>query len=418
MNRRLKLIEMTSTFLSLSLLLSISNVARAEVPDYLKTYKDDVKLLQLSQIPLLDEVENPQSDEVAITEEMIRLFNMNAEANRNADGTLNRGTHAKGVCFQAKVRLFSNDELTSQFRYPERLANRLKQGTFAGVGERAAYVRFANADGFGRVQSDTVDDVRGFSFSMQTDKRDYAGTQLQDFMMNSAPGFITPGIKEFSELVKLGALQMKHPKDFKLQINDLPNVFYFGDLFRNLSDPRLGNLTGHNTKSFATQEYWADLPYSHGLNDQGRVRDFVKYKVTPCDGRGTQKLLNTNGLASNYLQKDIAARAKSGQVCFYIQAQFFDLDDQRNSLRLSDPRKTWNLSDWIENGGALWDEDVMPFYTVAKIEIPRESSDQISCGDRYISTRLHSNVENMPVGSIARVRPIVEEISRFRRMGH
>lgn len=58
----------------------------------------------------------------------------------------------------------------------------------------------------------------------------------------------------------------------------------------------------------------------------------------------------------------------------------------------------------------------MPFYTVAKVEIPSPAK-TIDCSKEYINTRLHSSPHNQPLGSIARVRTLVEETSRARRMG-
>ena len=138
---------------------------------------------------------------------------------------------------------------------------------------------------------------------------------------------------------------------------------------------------------------------------------------------------------SDYLQKEITDRARDGKVCFLFQVQFLDADKLRaskpasyflNSLQKAgkemnsdwlpkSDQSQWSVTDWVENGGLLWSEKDMPFYTVAKIEIPART-ESISCDNQYINTRLHSNPENQPIGSIARVRTLVEEISRARRM--
>ena len=75
----------------------------------------------------------------------------------------------------------------------------------------------------------------------------------------------------------------------------------------------------------------------------------------------------------------------------------------------------WSLSDWVENGGLEWKESVLPFYTVGRISIPAGENNEVSCEDKFINTRLNSNEDNQPMGSLARVRTLVEENSHARR---
>lgn len=375
-----------------------------------KASEDSPHLKALRAIPLVKGLENPAADEAEVASQLVQIFERFADHNRNTDGTLNRGTHAKGECFKGELNLFSAEELKYKFGYTDSLISRLRKGFFEIYGPLPATLRFANADGVGRKQDDRIGDVRGFSFSVGTPETftaDYLGTHRQDFMMNSTPEFATGGIHDFLEVVKAANIATYHDFSF------LPNLFALGMISNSVKKIDQGNQAGKGVTSYAHTEYWGNLPYTHGSSD------LIKYKAVPCDGFGTQHLAAVDGLDPNYLQKDIENLANSSGVCFYLQLQLFDLQKLKDSGLPSDQAR-WSVSDWVENGGVLWDEKVLPFYTIGKIETMRTqgSASQVSCDDEYINTRLHGNPDNLPIGSIARVRTIVEETSRARRMGN
>lgn len=360
----------------------------------------------LNSIPLVAGLERKRDNEDSIAATLIQTFKDFADKNRTSSGELHRGTHAKGTCFAGDFNLIKPTALEEHYGVPKSVVSRLKKSFFASEGTYPASMRFANADGLGRLQSDATPDIRGFSFSVQTPDAitDYSGTHRQDFMFNSAPAFATGGIHEFLELVKV-------VNDVTYHAHDIPNVFYVPAVLKDAKEGAAQNAKGGNIKSYATEEYWNNLPYTHGsvLQGQEQARDLVKFKVTPCDGKGAQHYPAGTTLDGEYLQKEITSRAEAGEVCFLFQVQFFDIE------QLKPNHPDWSVVDWVENGGLLWDEKLMPFYTVAQISIPKNSH-PISCDTQYINTRLHSNPDNQPVGSIARVRTLVEEISRARRM--
>ena len=393
-------------FVLLGLTFGISSFATENVTSL---YASDPRIAVLNSIPAVSGYEKVPSTEPQTINELVQIFDSFADKNKSSSGVLHRGTHAKGQCFRGQVEVFNESELTAEFHYPLAVVQRLKQGIFAQDKTWPALLRFANADGFGRIQDDRIADVRGFSLSMMTDAKDFSGEYRQDFMFNSAPAFVAGNADEFLAFVKtavyLGDPKHATPPDLKI----LPIVIW--DLLR----PSTGNGTGKNTKSYASQEYWAELPYTHGVDEAGRPLEVVKYKVTPCDGRGSQHLKSTKGLDPDYLQQDIRERAAQGQVCLLLQAQLFDLEALQKANRFS-PKGSWAVADWIENGGSLWDEKALPFFTIARIQIPSSEHPETSCQDKYINTRLHATMADQPMGSIARVRTIVEEISRLRRM--
>lgn len=371
---------------------------------------DNENMQILLAIPLVKDLEKQEDSELEDTTQLIDLFGQFADRNRNADDSLNRGTHAKGKCFKGSLEIFSAEELTKNFNINSDLAIRLKQGLWSYDGKLPANLRFANANGMGKIQSDKEPDVRGFSFSVlaPSSLKTYVPNGRQDFMMNSTPQFASGGIHEFLEVVKTANTLIY--KDFSY----FPNPLYTAAVIRDLKLIAQGNKDGGNLKSLAHINYWSNLPYTHGMRPDGHVVDVVKYKATPCDGKGKQERSDLTGLADDYLQQEILQAAEAGDICMNMQVQFMDLGALKKTA--SWRQKRWTATDWIENGGLLWDEADMPFYTVGRVTVEKESSSEISCEDQYINTRLHSNPENQPVGSIARVRTLVEENSRSKRM--
>ena len=376
---------------------------------------DTENIQTLLNIPLVKNLERPDSTEERDTLQLIDLFEGFALKNRMQDGSLNRGTHAKGKCFRGYLEVLSTSQMKDQ-NISEKLSMRLKRGIWNQDGQWPIVMRFANANGMGKIQSDKEPDVRGFSFSVAGLKSlgTFSGTGRQDFMMNSTPQFATGGIREFVEVVK--AANNLIYRDFTY----LPSPRYYPAIGRALRLISEGNKNGSLLKSYAHMNYWSNLPYTHGINEEGQALDVVKYKATPCDGNGVQRLSNLKDLSDNYLQEEIVDRVHNKGLCFFIQVQFMNLEALKKNSSFS--QRKWTVTDWVENGGLLWDEKDMPFYTVGRvlIEAPsqKNSPSEVSCDDQYINTRLHSNPANQPVGSIARVRTLVEENSRQERMNH
>lgn len=372
-----------------------------------KTMTFSANIKTLMSIPLMKGVESPRDDEGEVAETLIKIFDSFANRNRGADGGLHRATHNKGTCFHGRVTIFSDEELR-KLGEPAENVERLHQGFFSYTGMHLATLRFANADGLGRHQSDKTPDVRGFSFTVQVPEiTDYTGAHRQDFMFNSTPAFAAGGVYEFHELVKLVNILTYHDLTY------IPSALTLPAVLRDAKLGAAGNSAGGGIVSYATEEFWGNLPYSHGIDSSGEPKDIVKFKVTPCDGKGTQYLPNPSAAGDDYLQADIVDRAKKGEICFNLQVQFFDLEKLRSIGTAK--QKGWNTVDWVEEGGLLWDEKELPFHTVGQVKIAAGAV-PISCDKQYINTRLHSYVETQPLGSIARVRTLVEENSRARRM--
>lgn len=362
----------------------------------------------LDSIPLIPDLERPASDENHIKENLVAIFASFAKRNQNKDGSLNRGTHSKGQCFDGNFKIFSREELKQRFSYSDDLIGRIKKGLFEIDETLRTEVRLANADGLGRRQRDGMGDVRGLSYTVYSDSiDDFAGSGRQDFMMNSTPGFSNGSILGFYEVVKTANTLVYRDFTYK------PNPLHIGEIVSGLSAIAGGNSDHENISSLADINYWSNIPYTHGVGSHLQGEEVVKFEAEPCSGIRSQ---NVDLEHENYLQEDIVKRAEDGSICFDIKLQFFNRDKLLTHKSFKKRKfKKWDKQDWIENGGLDWPESVLPFYHVARITVPKGSTTQ-DCSTRYVNTRIHSTVDNLPIGSISRVRTYVEEKSRANRM--
>ncbi|MES2963088.1 MAG: catalase [Bdellovibrionota bacterium] len=359
----------------------------------------------LESIPLFQNYEKRVSGEDDKAETLVEIFTKIQNEGRTR--VLERGTHSKGSCFNGELKVLSAQEIKAISKSDDVTIARVRQGLFSREGVLPTTVRFANAKG--QTNPDTVGDVRGLSLSVDTTGRGVAvnGDAVQDYMFNSSPMFAVRNIVEFTELLKAARLAQ--------------GDFYFLNPLYIKSTLRAKNLLEeferNDTVSYAVESYWSNVPYSHGLKADGSPREIVKLKMSPCDPSSLRRE-GSAGKAPDYLQKDIDLRAARGHVCMVLSAQLFD-QKKIEATGLHSGRKT---SDWIENGGELWDEKTLPFVPVARLTITGDdasavtSSKKFSCETFAISTLIHSQRGHQPLGSLARVRSIVEENSRARRM--
>lgn len=346
--------------------------------------------------------------EQEITKTLVNIFKELQDENISRDGQLNRATHNKGSCFNGKFRVLSDQELKDQAEFKklknsDKLIQRLRRGIYSDIEDYNAEIRFANAKGTGKYQADTKGDVRALSFSLDLNGKikDHMGDSRQDFNANSTPMFAVNNIEEF-----LGVMEVV---TFSPGLAALKNAGAVKNGIKAILDNERTDVL-----SYATEQYWGNVPYTHGIEKNGKASDLVKFRLTPCDG--DLKRQPSYGKEDDYLQVDIAKRANEGKVCFNFQLQFFNHHALTTYAIDHDKEKiSWNQAKWVEEGGAEWPESVSKFYTVAKLEIPAGAERQ-NCGDRYINPRLHSTRENMPIGSLARVRAEVELSSMERRM--
>lgn len=379
----------------------LNSSAEARIPH------DNKNLDILNSIPIEIGYEEKSKYEDKIAHELDLIFKKIAEESIDNDRLLNRGTHAKGLCFNGEMKVYSKNELKNIFKYDSYKIEKLKQSIFKGDNKYDLEVRFAN--GKGQKNPDTANDVRAIAFSVLTNGQftNVSGTDRFDFMMNSSPMFAVNNITEFYEL-------MKAARVFQGDLSYLINPLYFKRVLKAKS--LLDQYERNDSKSYATEEYWGNVPYVLGRTLTDAPSQIAKFKVTPCDGLKRQSE-PSNGKAANYLASDIKKRVSNGEVCFFLKVQEFNQAKLRAHYQNSE-QKNWSTAEWIENGGELWPEEILPYYTIARITIKGQESlvDLNECNKRSINTRLNSNHELLPIGSLARVRTYVEEKSRERRM--
>ncbi len=379
------------------LVLTNSTFARSEHLEHLQV---------LNNIELVQGYEKALPNEKSITLSLDEIFRkVMIEASSIHNGK-ERATHAKGVCFDGRLKVYTKDELQYAFQYSPKTIDQIRQSFFKNEGEYPLEVRFANAKG--QKNPDTTPDVRAISFSIDTNNliKDFANEPRLDFIMNSSPMFAVNNIVEFHELMK--TVRTLSGDFYFINPLYLPKVKKAADLLKEYER--------NDIVSFATENYWSNVPYVYGRNENGSPREIAKFKVTPCES-STRISESSAGKAPDYLQTEIKNRVTEVGACFYLQVQIFNKNALKNSL--DSEQEKWTTEDWIENGGEHWKEEVLPFYTIAKISLkPDEAKlvDNETCTKRYYNTRIHGTKEIMPIGSLSRVRAYVEERSRARRL--
>lgn len=359
----------------------------------------------LNSMPLIRGVESADASEGKYADVLAKIFaKIQDEAKAKRAANPFRGTHAKGSCFEARLSVYSKEELKNSLHYPEALASRLTHGLFSEPAKYPVVARFAN--GKGQHNSDKVNDVRAISFSIDTRGREPSanGDFRQDFMFNNTPLFATRNILEFYELMKTARVAQG-------DLSYIVNPLHLGSTLR--AKKLLDTFERNDNMSYAVENYWSNVPYSYGAKADGSPAEIVKFKMSPCDGKATPHE-PSDKKADDFLQADINKRVQAGGTCFLMQAQLLNSAAlAKASGKRSDAKRT--VTDWVENAGELWDEKVLPFYTIAKLDLLPGAA--LSCDDQAFSTRIHSTRSLQPLGSLSRVRSIVEETSRARRMG-
>jgi hypothetical protein len=144
-------------------------------------------------------------------------------------------------------------------------------------------------------------------------------------------------------------------------------------------------------KSLVTAHYSSTLPYALGSS-------IVKYRLIAA-----QPVQVTEPSASpNYLAEDLKRRLLAGSISFLIEAQSF-VDDTVTP---------------IDRATQRWEEDISPFVTVARLEIPAQDIDQAgqaAYGEGLAFSPWRTLHENRPLGSIADARRIAYPASAALR---
>jgi hypothetical protein len=135
-------------------------------------------------------------------------------------------------------------------------------------------------------------------------------------------------------------------------------------------------------QSLVSARYSSTLPYALGSA-------IVKYRLIAAEPVQD----SPPGASPNYLADDLKLRLKAGAIAFLIEAQPF-VDDSVTP---------------IDRATERWEEQISPFVTVARLDIPAQDIDQpgqAAYGESLAFSPWRTLHENLPLGSIADARRI------------
>lgn len=197
-----------------------------------------------------------------------------------------RVQHAKVLC------AVNNAELIISDRLPKELTNEVIQ---PGCKFSDCYVRFSNASG--RVQSDSVSDLRGLAIrAMASDNQPF------DMLMTNAQASHARTAKQFMAFVKAGTHKSRIRMIFSLlwQIGLLETIRMIRTLLKQ---------TKRKVYSLGAETFWSRSPYKIG---DCAFQFFAEGQLPPS--QLSEKTLEN----PNYLSKDIINRLKERSIDFKI----------------------------------------------------------------------------------------------------
>lgn len=271
--------------------------------------------------------------------------------------------------------------LTADFQVLADLPVSLQHGVFQPSKQYRATVRFSNGSPDAEA-ADRERDTRGMAIKLLgvtgpklLDIADQA--DAQDLLLMTSPVFFVNNAEDYA-----AAMQILNG-DSLLAYLRLPFVLGWQGsinaakmLSTRIDDP------------LATR-YWSAVPYQFGLGAQRRA---VKYSARPCAQQALQTV-DGDQSAHNYLRTVLADRLKNQSACMEFMLQ----------VRSSD-----SLS--VEDVVSEWEEEVAPFYPVAKLVFPPQQFDtdehHQAC-EAMSFNPWHGLEAHRPLGAVNRVRKVV-----------
>ena len=310
--------------------------------------------------------ESVQPGELEIAREMAELIK-EVSLKRSPDGSpVRRFNQAKSLgCFDATFTVSDN------------LPAKLGRGLFARPATYPAVVRFASAS----TDDDREKDLRGASVKIprfaDADLTD-GETVTLDFLFNSYPALFVANPQDFLSFIKATASDRRwtflltHPASvlLLLKARDIPASPF--DI-----------------------SYWSTTPYRYGAD----TNSAVKYSLKSCSTITTTAADNPG---ANHLSQAMQDHLRRAPACFDFMVQF-----QSHAELMP-----------IEDASVIWDEDISPFTTVARITIEdqpfRDTSSMAEC-EAMSFNPWDTLSDHQPLGGINRVRKSVyDDLAEFR----
>jgi hypothetical protein len=333
----------------------------------------------------------PGREKADIDEIAARSLLMQKNAATAQRRSLCRGTHASGVCVRALFEIFDVGAKIA----PE-LAARLAKGIFAKPGVYPAVVRFANADS--NINSDFKPDVRSLSFSVDLSavgSSSVGASVRHDFSMQNATTLPINDSPAFLATIKV--LTASNPA---AGLWSLP----FKEKLKVVRTPVLAELQARQKiKPYQQLRYWSTVPFLHGPDD------VVKFSAIPSPDNAAHSLQRSNpkGLQDELIRH---IREDDQMSWFDFGVQFLD------THKMTYWGKTRDANFWIENASVEWNEAEVPFHTIARLKLLRNSQLSLEASEAtYFDVTGNSTPDSRPLGSINRARFPAEVASRKAR---
>jgi hypothetical protein len=303
----------------------------------------------------------------------IREGILSIQTENRTNGRLLRGTHSKGVCANATFEVLQGPGQ--------------RPGLFRAPGRYPAVLRFANAKS--EILPDPSPDVRALSIGVELpESLRTANVTRQDFSMNNFPTFPIRNAYVFSLLMRARANAILWPHQYLLITEAINNGF---------------EQQNQPLAPYQTLTYYSGVPFAYGANHA------AKFSVRPCAGIQSQPLDGSDLALQNELSRFLRDNAAGACLEFRVQV----LAPGQETLLGRD----LSAVDMVENATIEWDEDLMPFTTVAKIWFDRGGvMDAETCERQRFNVNRNALPALRGLGSINRAREGAEEASAERRL--
>lgn len=317
---------------------------------------------------MLSPFESLEANEASMIAEMTDILRRKMDRDY-AKGATRRDAHPKAT-----------GVLRGTFRIEPDLPADLRVGVFAQPRSFDCWLRTSSASG--KIQSDAIQDARGFAIKLLAPRRKGASADAslgQDFVLMNSPVMPLGTVKLFRDAVYY--MIERSPVLFatKMLLTGYPGVLTGLQALRS------------NPSSPLDIRYWSTTPYLFGPDRA------VKYSLLPTSGYRS-KLPAT--LGESYLSEAMQSHLGHHDASF-------DFCVQLRQERMP-----------IEDAGKRWDEAISPFIKVATLHIPIQqfrTDKRLELSETLSFSPGHALPSHAPLGGINRARiKIYSALSRFR----
>lgn len=307
--------------------------------------------------------------------EVIRQGILGLQAKNAQDGKKLRGTHAKGICSTAKLKVDNTALKNSEFGL---------EGLYQYPGEYPVTVRFSNAKG--TIESDWEPDVRSLSVKVELPEKlaEKTGVDVQDYSTNNNEVFPIKDVKEFANLFT---------QESKLT------------LLKTILRGREQNRKWlKNKERYTKVTYHSSVPFAYG---DGYA---TKYVFSPCKDEKRQPQLDKkdpDALSNDFVRQI----SEGGSFCFDMSLVF--LDDSKRSEKA---RQKTPVHELVEDGTKSWKKESTSEIKVGQLVFSGESLlEKESCEELRFNVNGNTFEAQRGIGNINRGRSPAEKASGTER---